>query len=99
MPQSQLGSWLSLEKNVSTPSLMESSTLQHVTNYVDQGYPVDTIYLDFQKAFDKVPQRILMKNFRALGIVDEIYNWIEDWLNDRMQRVILLGANLDWITV
>jgi hypothetical protein len=34
---------------------------------------------------------------RALGIVDEINNWIEDWLKDRKQRVILLGANSDWI--
>ena len=25
-----------------------------VRDYVDQGVPVDTVYLDFQKAFDKV---------------------------------------------
>jgi hypothetical protein len=24
--------------------------LEHVTNYVDQGYPIDVINLDFQKA-------------------------------------------------
>jgi ribonucleases P/MRP protein subunit RPP40 len=57
------------------------------------------IYLDFQRAFDKVPHKKLMLKLRALGIVDEIYNWIEDWLKDRKQRVILLGANLDWIKV
>jgi hypothetical protein len=69
--------------------------LEHVTNYVDQGYPIDVIYLDFQKAFDKVPHKRLMLKLRALGIVDEIYCWIEDWLKDRKQRVILLGANSD----
>ena len=73
--------------------------LEHVTNYVDQGYPIDVIYLDFQKAFDKVPHKRLMLKLRALGIVDEIYCWIEDWLKDRKQRVILLGANSDWIGV
>ena len=38
-----------------------------------------------------------MLKLKALGIVDEIYCWIEDWLKDRKQRVIFLGANLDWI--
>jgi len=28
--------------------------LEKVTNYIDSGYPVDVIYLDFQEAFDKV---------------------------------------------
>jgi hypothetical protein len=34
-----------------------------------------------------------------MGIVYEIYSWIEDWLIDRKQRVILVGANSDWIGV
>jgi len=29
--------------------------MEEITNYHDSEYPVDTIYLDFQKAFDKVP--------------------------------------------
>ena len=28
--------------------------LETVTDYIDKGYSVDALYLDFQKAFDKV---------------------------------------------
>ena len=36
--------------------------MEEVTNYFDSGYPVDVMYLDLQKAFNKVPlERLLMK--------------------------------------
>jgi hypothetical protein len=38
--------------------------LEHVTNDVDQGFPIDVIYDDFQKAFDKVPHERLMLKLR-----------------------------------
>jgi len=66
---------------------------------VDQGYPIDVVYLDFQKAFDKVPHKRLMLKIKSLGIIDKIYNWMEDWLKGRVQRVILLGSSSKWIRV
>ena len=45
-------------------------------NYVfcecDRSRAVDVVFLDFQKAFDKVPHRRFMKEVRALGIVDNV---------------------------
>jgi len=64
-----------------------------VTNYIDKGYPIDVIYLDFQKAFDKIPHKHLMMKINAKGITGDVYNWIEDWLNDTEQRVVLLGSH------
>ena len=32
---------------------------EEITKWIDVGSPVDMIYLDFQKAFDKVSFRIL----------------------------------------
>ena len=36
--------------------------LETVTKLLDEGVPVDVIYLDFSKAFDKVPHARLLKN-------------------------------------
>ena len=36
-----------------------------ITKWVDDGYPVDVIYLDFQKAFDKVPHERLILNLKS----------------------------------
>ena len=42
--------------------------LESVTKHVDSGLPVDTVYLDFAKAFDKVPHRRLLMKLKAHGI-------------------------------
>ena len=62
----------------------------------DKSRAVDIIYLDFRKAFDKVPHKRLMAKVRSLGIVDEVGDWIEDWLSDRKQRVVINGTSSGW---
>ena len=52
---------------------------------------VDVIYLDFQKAFDKVPHQRLILKLKSHGMGNSIINWIEQWLNDRRQRVVVGG--------
>ena len=42
--------------------------LETVTDYIDKSYPVDALYLDFQKAFDKVPHCLFIAKLKALGI-------------------------------
>jgi hypothetical protein len=51
-----------------------------VTKAVDDGKPVDIFYLDFAKAFDKVPKHRLMKKLRAKGLDEKAARWIENWL-------------------
>ena len=59
---------------------------EEITKWVDDGSPVDVIYLDFQKAFDKFPhQRLKLKSH---GMGNSIH-WIEQWLTDRRQRVVV----------
>ena len=64
---------------------------EEITKWVDEGSPVDIIYLDFQKAFDKVPHQRLILKLKSHGIGISIINWIEQWLTDRRQRVVVDG--------
>ena len=65
----------------------------------DDTRAVDVIYLDFQKAFDKVPHRRLISKVKAHGITGNLSNWIENWLSDRKQRVVINGKSSDWTSV
>ena len=66
---------------------------------MDEGSPVDIIYLDFQKAFDKVPHQRLILKLIAHGMGNSIINWIEQWLSDRRQRVVVDGEVSSWKSV
>jgi len=70
-----------------------------VTDAVDSGKTVDVIYLDFQKAFDKVPHARLLNKLQAHGISGKILQWIGEWLNGRQQRVVLNGNVSSWLCV
>jgi hypothetical protein len=58
---------------------------------VDSGKGFDVIYLDFAKAFDKVPLERLLSKCRAHGIRGRVLCWIRSWLTGRQQRVVLNG--------
>ena len=64
--------------------------------WVDEGSPVDVIKVDFQKAFDKVPHQRLIFKLKSHGMGNSIINWIEQWLNDMRQRVVVDGEVSSW---
>ena len=73
--------------------------LEEITKWVDDGSPVDVIYLDFQKAFDKVPHQRLISKLKSHGMGNSIINWIEQWLTDRRQRVVVDVEVSSWKSV
>ena len=53
---------------------------------LDQGDDVDVIYLDFCKAFDKVPHKpLLKKRWGYGGIRGNIHIWVKGFLTNRTQ--------------
>jgi len=73
--------------------------LDKVTGLVDTGSPVDAVFLDFAKAFDKVPHRRLVSKLLSHGIGGKVCAWITEWLKGRRQRVCLRGSLSDWLAV
>ena len=49
---------------------------EEITKWVDEGSPVDIIYLDFQKTIDKAPHQILILKLKSHGIGSE-YNKLD----------------------
>ena len=70
--------------------------MEALTKLIDSGQAVDVVYLDFAKAFDKVPHYRLSTVLEAHGITDRVLTWIGSWLSGREQRVVLNGEVSAW---
>ena len=86
-----------MSKRSCTTNLL--ATLDAWTEILDNGNPVDTIYLDFAKAFDSVPHIRLMEKVKSYGVCSHLFNWIKDFLVGRTQRVGVNGHFSNWSDV
>jgi hypothetical protein len=70
-----------------TTQLLE--VMETWSKYIDEGLAFDVIYLDFAKAFDKVPHVRLCKKVESFGILGQLLAWITNFLQDRSQSVVI----------
>ena len=54
------------------------------------------VFLDISKAFDRVWHKGLLFKLRCNGIEGNLYNLIDSFLSNRLQRVVLNGQSSDW---
>ncbi len=69
------------------------------TKWLDSSKCIDTIFLDFQKAFDSVPHERLLSKLQAYGITGKTADWIRHFLTNRHQRVIVVYGKSEWANV
>ena len=73
--------------------------MNNVTKALDNGISYDAILVDFQKAFDKVPFDGMLAKCKAHGIDGQLLGWLQNWTENRRQRVVLNGTESSWIEV
>ena len=66
---------------------------------MEDGGVADLIYLDFSKAFDRVPHKILLSKLWRMGITGNLLRWLQTWLEGRRQAVVVEGALSEWVEV
>ena len=58
-----------------------------------QGVETDTIYLDYEKAFDKVDHRLLISKLQRYDLIPKLVKWIDSFLSNRDQVVVVNGKH------
>ena len=79
-----------------------SSLLEAVEDWtvsIDLGLPVNVLYIDYEKDFDKVQHNILLDKLDAVGIKGQLFIWFESYLANRKQRVKIEKSFSDWVVV
>jgi hypothetical protein len=56
--------------------LVQSKVLDKWTSVLDEGGVLNAVYMDFMKAFDKVPHTRLLVKMKAYGLNEKICIWV-----------------------
>ena len=83
-----------------TPGDSAVKQLLYITNEfgraLDEGKEIRVIFCDISKAFDRVWHKGLLFKLKSIGIKGDLLLWIEDYLSQRKQRVVINNTCSDW---
>jgi hypothetical protein len=66
---------------------------------LDCGKAFDVVFIDFSKAFDKVPHRRLIRKLENAGISGKLLSWISDFLQGRSMTVCVNDVHSNYVGV
>lgn len=70
-----------------------------ISESLENGHQVDSIYTDLSKAFDRVDHQLLLWKLGYYGITGSLWHWFGSYLLDRTQCIRLGSNKSDLITV
>ena len=75
------------------------TVVDNIAHNLDNGLQTDVILLDFAKAFDKVSHAHLLHKLKFYGIHGSMLTWIGNFLQGRVQKVVLNGETSEQASV
>ena len=66
---------------------------------LSSGSDVCLVSLDASSAFDRVWHKGLLHKLRSIGVCGILLQWFENYLTDRLQRVVIGGSSSEWIQI
>ena len=66
---------------------------------IDNGQDVSIAFMDISKAFDRVWHRGLVNKLKTIGIRGQLLKWLTDYLENRYQRVAIIGIHSPCLTI
>ena len=83
-----------------------NSTINTVANFTHEIYSAVnnheislTTFIDFSKAFDTVNHEILLAKLKLLGIKNNNFSWLENYLTDRKQCTLVAGTTSEFMKI
>ena len=73
--------------------------IDELARNMQKGGQTDVIVMDFSKAFDKVPHKRLLHKLANYGINGRIHRWIQNFLTNRSQCVVIGGEKTPYVPV
>jgi hypothetical protein len=73
--------------------------IDDISKNLDPGKQTDCLIMDFSKAFDKASHSLLTRKLSHYGIKGTTSRWIQDFLAERKQAVVVEGEKSDSINV
>ena len=70
--------------------------MEEWSSMIENGDPIDILYLDLAKAFNTVPPKRLLEKLELHGVGGNLLRWIGAFLLDRRQRVTVGGSRSGW---
>lgn len=86
-----------VRKRSTTTNLM--CYVSSLVDSLEKRQQVDAVYVDFSKAFDKVPHALAVEKLKRMGFPQWLTQWIESYLSERWAFVRLGGTSSETFSI